>query len=79
MQRDSCKLRGTRFLKMDDNLIVEPVLSFSARPVSSSAVTNLVSPSSNFMDSEEKDEDFWNVEDGVCWGGDGEAEIFLTL
>jgi hypothetical protein len=76
VQRYSCKLRGSRFLKMDDSLIVEVVSSFSAPPISSGAGKELVGPSSELVDSEEEDEDFWGVEDGDCWGGDGEDGDF---
>jgi hypothetical protein len=34
--------------------------------------TGLVDPFSELLDSEEEDDDFWGVEDDVCWGGDGE-------
>lgn len=66
MQHYSRKLRGNTFLKIDDSLIVEAVLSFSAPLVSSGVVTNLVAPSSVLVYSEEEDDDFWSVEDGVC-------------
>jgi hypothetical protein len=67
-------LRGSRFLKMDDCLIVEAVSSFSAPLASSGVVTGLVDPSLELLDSEEEDDDFWGVKDDVCWGGDGEDE-----
>jgi hypothetical protein len=51
-------------------------LSFSVPPVSSGEMTNLVGPSLELVDSEEDDRDFWGVEDGECWGGDGEEGDF---
>jgi hypothetical protein len=53
-------------------LITEAVLSFSAPLASSGLATSMVDPSSELLDSEEEDADFWGVEDDVCWGGDGE-------
>jgi hypothetical protein len=72
MMRYSRKLRGSRFLKMDDSLIADAVSSFNPPPASSGVVTGLVSLSSKLVDSEEEDDDFWGVEDRVCWGGDGD-------
>jgi hypothetical protein len=72
LQRYSRKLRGSRFLKMDDRMIAEAVSSFSVPLASSRVVTGLVDPSSKLLDSEEEDDDFWGVEDEVCWGGDEE-------
>jgi hypothetical protein len=68
LQRYSRKLRGSKFLKMDDRLITEAVLSFSALLVSSSVMTGLVVQSSELLDSEEEDDDLWGVEDGVLLG-----------
>ena len=39
-------------------------------PISSGAVIDLPCPSSELVDSEEEDEDFWGPKDGDCWGGD---------
>jgi hypothetical protein len=57
LQRYNRKSRDNRFLKMDDSLIAESVLSFSALPV-------VVHYPSSEVDSE--------VEDFVCWDGDDE-------
>jgi hypothetical protein len=67
----SRKMRDSRFLKMDDSLIFEAVLVFSAPHVSSGAVAGLVSPSSELVDSKEGNNDLW--------GGEGKTKIFLTL
>jgi hypothetical protein len=77
--RYSRKLRGSKFLKMDDSLIAEAVSSFSAPLVSSGAVTDLVGPSSELVDSEEEDEDFWVWKTEYAGVGMGKTEIFLTL
>jgi hypothetical protein len=56
MQFYSCKLRGSRFLKMDDSLIADTVSSFNALPVSSSEVNAplvVVHYPSSEVDSEE--------------------------
>jgi len=66
-------LRGSKFLKMDDNLNTETVLSFSAPSASSGVVIELVGPPSELVDSEEEGIYLWGVEDGECWGGDGEG------
>jgi hypothetical protein len=50
MQRYSRKLRGNRFLRMDDSLIVEVVLLFGAPSGSFGAGKDLVDPSSELVD-----------------------------
>jgi hypothetical protein len=72
LQHYSCKSRGSRFLKMDNPMIAEAVSSFSVPLASSRVELGLADPSSKLMDGEEKDDDFWGVEDDVCWGGDEE-------
>jgi hypothetical protein len=58
LQPYSRKLRGSRFLRMDDRLIAEAISSFSAPLASSGVVTGLVNQSSELLDSEEEDDDF---------------------
>ncbi|GLT70485.1 hypothetical protein SLA2020_425610 [Shorea laevis] len=63
---------------MDDGLIARQFI-VRAPLGSFGVVTCLVYPSSVLLDSEDEDDDFWGVTDGVCWGGDGEDEDLYLL